>query len=45
MIDLIEVDEDIQEEIWINFKKGTLETTSSSFYIKDGYLYQIQEDK
>jgi len=45
VIDLIEVDEDIQEEIWINFKKGTLETTSSSFYIKDGYLYQIQEDK
>lgn len=33
-------DEDEQEDIWINFTMGTLETYSPLYYIQNGYLLQ-----
>lgn len=42
----IEEDEDNQEDIWINFATGTLETYSPIYYIQNGYLLQneVKED-
>lgn len=39
-------DEDNQEDIWINFTTGTLETYSPAYYIHNGYLLQneVKED-
>ena len=49
IMDIMELDDDIPEEddIWINFETGTLETYSSSYYIQNGYLLQneIKEDE
>ena len=36
----LDEDEDNQEDIWINFATGTLETYSPTYYIQNGYLLQ-----
>ena len=42
----LDEDEDNQEDIWINFATGTLETYSPTYYIQNGYLLQneVKED-
>ena len=42
VMDMVALDEDEneQEDIWINFATGTLETYSSTYYIQNGYLLQ-----
>ena len=42
----LDEDEDNQEDIWINFTTGTLETYSPAYYIQNGYLLQneVKED-
>ena len=42
IMDMVALDEeeDEQEDIWINFATGTLETYSPTYYIQNGYLLQ-----
>lgn len=44
IMDMVALDED--EDIWINFTTGTLETYSPTYYIQNGYLLQneVKED-
>lgn len=48
IMDIVALDEeeDEQEDIWINFTTGTLETYSPTYYIQNGYLLQneVKED-
>lgn len=49
VMDIVALDpsqDDEQEDIWINFTTGTLETYSPAYYIQNGYLLQneVKED-
>lgn len=49
IMDILELDDDDipeEDDIWINFETGTLETYSPAYYIQNGYLLQndIKED-
>ena len=50
IMDIMELDDDDipeEDDIWINFETGTLETYSSAYYIQNGYLLQndVKEDE